>query len=161
MNGGLTLLAQKRAGPAKRPEGENASVPLSPKGSGVVKVYLKKQSPAIQRLASVHENILSYEGVNYSVIPFLFDIWSFCIKTGDFDITVPTNNGNWYEVSLNHLLNWDDAQNVCRRKGGFLAVIQNTREKKNIANAIMEFLNENKSGPKWKTVWIGLKKGNN
>ena len=95
------------------------------------------------------------------IIPSDFHICSFCIETGDFDITVPTNNGNWYEVSLNHLLNWDDAQKMCHRRGGFLAVIKNTREKNHIANAIMEFLNDNKSGPKWKTVWVGLKKGNN
>ena len=90
----------------------------------------------------------------------IFDNFFHILKTGDSDIIVPTNNGNWYEIYLNHLLNWNDSQNECRRKGGFLAVIENTREKKHIANGVMEFLNEKKYGPKWKTVWIGLKKGN-
>ena len=113
-----------------------------------------------EQLWNVIKNV-SYSLLILKCITFCdLNIWSLWYKIGGSDITVTANNGNWYEVYLNHLLDWNDAQNVCRRMGGFLAVIEDAREKKHIAEEIMEFLNKKKYGPKWKAVWIGLKQGN-
>ena len=78
------------------------------------------------------------------------------------DIKIPSSYGAYYEVYINEKSTWDVARNKCKNRGGLLATIDTSDEKKSIVQPIYNYLSTSHGTNwrnKWRNLWIGLKKG--